>query len=130
MATRIQKRIKQEHDADIKNSLKNDLKIVKAQIGNQVLDMPEDQKLVFPPVKITHYSATNTPVPKIPVKRIQSSSKSVILDFSDDELAAKFDSFLEQRNKQRNTKSNINQKSKKSTRSGKIKKKKNEKKYI
>lgn len=96
LAAKIQKRIKSEHDADIKRTLKNDLKIVKAQIGNQVLDMPEDKK-IFPPVKITHYSATNSPVQKIPVKRVSNSSQSVILD-----LAAKFESFLQQRKKQQN----------------------------
>lgn len=101
LAAKIQKRIKSEHDADIKRSLKNDLKIVKAQIGNQVLDMPEDKK-IFPPVKITHYSATNSPVQKIPVKRVSNSSQSVILDFSDADLAAKFESFLQQRKKQLN----------------------------
>ena len=121
LATKIQKRIKIEHDADIKNSLKNDLKIVKSQIGNQVLEMPEDQ-IVFPPVKITHYSASNSPVQKIPVKRVPSSSKSVILEFSDDDLVAKFDSFLEQRKKTHKIKSKTNNaKNTKSTKSHKTK---------
>lgn len=129
LATIIQKNIKHEHDADIKNSLKNDLKIVKAQIGNQVLDMPEDQ-IVFPPIKVTHYSAVNSPIQKIPVKRISNSSKSVALDFSEDDLAAKFESFLEQREKQNQLDDNFNNKTTKKTQTnlGKRKSKKHKKK--
>ena len=99
LATRIQNRIKIVHDADIKNSLKKDLKIVKAQIGNQVLDTPNDKK-IFSPNKITHYSDTNSPNQSHPVKRISNSNKYAIFDFSDDDLAAKFSFYLEQRKKQ------------------------------
>lgn len=102
LARRIQRRINKEQDINIRNSLKQDLRIVKAHIGNQVLETPEDEE-IFPQTKVSHYSTHNTPIkPTVPRIQIENQNRSLIAEDPQNELIAKFELFLEQKRLQEN----------------------------
>ena len=96
LAEKIQKQIYIETDESIVESLKNDLRIVKSQIGNQILALPEETQIF----ETNYFTPTNSPNKKSfslnQIKTPENPSK-FYLGMSQEELSMKFESFLEKR---------------------------------